>query len=98
MRADELNLIFLAQVNCSGLILQPRVQPLFLLKQRGEETKKGQLLGWERTKVELEKDPKRQLKCNFHLACKGISLPMERKIKKINFSFKGGRSGLLPGS
>lgn len=79
MRADELNLIFLAHINCSGLI---HVQPLFLLKQRGKETKKGQLFSWERTKVELEKDPKRQLKCNFLLACKGISLSMERKIKK----------------
>lgn len=44
MRADELNLLFLAQVNCNALILQPYVQPVFPLKQRGKETKKGQLL------------------------------------------------------
>lgn len=49
MRADELSSMFLAQVNRSGLILQGHVQPLFLLKQRGKETKKGQLLSWERT-------------------------------------------------
>jgi len=82
MKADELNLIFLAGINCSGLILQPHVQPLFLLKQKGKETEKGQLLNWGRTKVELEKDPDRQLKCNFLLAWTGITLPMEGKIKK----------------
>lgn len=68
MRAGNLNLILLARVNCSGLILQPHVQPLFLLKQRREESKKGQLLSWRRTKVELEKDPKRQFKGNFLLS------------------------------
>lgn len=76
MRADELDVMFLAQSSCSGPILWLHANHCSCLNSEGRVKVMMWLLSWERAKGELEKDPKRQLKSSFLLACKGISAPV----------------------
>lgn len=88
-RADELN------VSGSGELQWADAVTLLTIVTA---LKKKKTVSVGKEQKELEKDGKMQLKCNLLLACKGISPPMRGGNVPMNSSFKGGRSGLLPGS
>lgn len=74
------------------------VNHCYCLTREGINSLKKKKVSVGKEQKELEKDGKMQLKCNLLLACKGISPPMGGGNVPMNSSFKGGRSGFLPGS